>query len=107
MAVEFLDIPISREANYKQSLILSGQLFFMQLAFNNSMNLWAMSLFDENDIAIFTGRALVLGANVFRGTQSGLPLEADMFVVDLTETHTEADFDNLGDSVRLTYVATI
>ncbi len=100
-----IKLPITKgNANYKHSITLAGKLFFLQYQFNKVLDKFTMSMFDENEDVIFAGRAIVLGtSNLFRGSDSRIPSNF-VFAMDLTETHTEPNFENIGDSVQVVYV---
>ncbi len=95
---------IQGNANYKYSITLNGATFFIKFQFNKVIDKFTMSLFDQNEDVIFAGRAVVLGtSNLFRGSDARIPSDF-VFALDLTETHTEPNFENIGDSVQVVYV---
>ncbi len=100
-----INLPIIKgNANYKYSITLNGTIFFLKFQFNNVLDKFTMSLFDQNEDVLFAGRAVVLGtSNLFRGADERIPSDF-VFAVDLTETHTEPNFENIGDSVQVVYV---
>lgn len=97
-------LPIVKgNSNYKYSITLDGKIFFLRYQFNKVLDKFTLSLFDENEDSIFTGRAIVLGVfNLFRGADLRIPGDF-VLVVDLTETNTELDFDTIGDSGQVIY----
>ena len=103
-----INLPIVQgNANYKYSITLNGKIFFLLFQFNKVLDKFTLSLFDENEDPIFTGRAIVLGTiKLFRGSDPRIPSDF-VFAVDLTETHTEPNFENIGDDTQVVYVGSL
>ena len=98
-------VPMSSDPNYKFSITIEDRLFIFKVQFNRTLKLFTLSLFDENEDVIFSGRAIVLGAsNLMRGSDPRLPPPGFMFAFDLTETHTEVNRDNIRVSTEVFYV---
>ena len=97
-------VPLTSDPNYKFSITISGSLFIFKIQFNRTLQLFTLSLFDQDEDPIFTGRAIILAArNLFRGSDPRLPI-GTMFAFDLTETHTEVNRDNIRVSTEVFYV---
>lgn len=104
----FFSVPLTSDPNYKFTIVLSGSLFLIKIQFNRTIKLFTLSLFDENEDPIFSGRAIVLGSkNLLRGSDPRIPPEGLMVSFDLTETHTEVDRDNIGVSTEVFYAGPI
>jgi len=97
-------VPLTSDPNYKFSITISGSLFIFKVQFNRTLGLYTLSLFDQDENPIFTGRAIVLAAkNLLRGSDPRLPI-GTMFAFDLTQTHTELDRDNVRIGAEMFYV---
>lgn len=97
-------VPLTSDPNYKFSINISGGLFIFKIQFNKTLQLYTLSLFDQDENPIFTGRAIVLGSSdLFRGVSPDI-FPGVLFAWDLTETHTELDRDNVRISAEMFYV---
>ena len=97
-------IPLTSDPNYKFSIVISGNLFIFKVQFNRTLQLFTLSLFDQDENPIFSGRAIVLGSrDLFRGVSPNI-LPGVLLAWDLTETHTEINRDNVRISTDMFYV---
>lgn len=98
------DIPIIAEPDQTFIVSLDGDTFNFRLTFNNLDSLWRLRVTDANDNAVFSGRPLVLGAPLDRGTI----IKGFLFMLNNAGDGIEADFDRLvDDDVSLVYGDTV
>lgn len=102
-----INMPSEITANFSVRVLLGEEVYRLSFHFNERSLQWHLSMFDQNDSAIFEGFALVLGIDYLRlVTDSRLPSEGDPILVldDSTATDTECGFDDLGERCNLYYI---
>ena len=99
-------IPLTNAPSSIFEITLNDRVITMQTKFNvrgsgidNTLPYWTINL-TEGDQPLAIGLALVLGADILRQLNLGL---GAIFMVDLTDTHTEATADSLGTDIVMVY----
>ncbi len=100
----FFDIPVISEVDQVFKTTLDGDTFTFRLTFNPLDSIWRVSVTDVNDNKIFSGRPLVLGTALDRGTI----IKGTLYMINNSDSGIDADFDALvDDAVSLSYADTL
>lgn len=98
------EIPLTPAPSSIFEITLSGRLFRFQTKYNARGSLdnrpyWTVDI-SENGAPVLLGIALVLGVDLLRQFNLGI---GALVMADRTDTGTEADENNLGDTAILLY----
>lgn len=96
-------INLFKTPNYEFSILLDGQQFLIAIEFNRVLDRYVMRLFDNDRNEIFASRTMVLGTDLFRGTNEKTRNQI-AFLFDNSETGTELSIENANEVVVLNHV---
>jgi hypothetical protein len=86
------------------SSTLEGKLLTFEFRWNERSGAWFLSLFDDTGAPIFSGRRVVLGADLLgRSADSRLP-PGMLIAYDTSGANLEAGRNDLGGRVKILYV---
>jgi hypothetical protein len=95
---------VSDAPHYDFSSTLEGKLLTFELRWNERSGAWFLSLFDDTGAAIFSGRRVVLGADLLgRSSDSRLP-PGMLIAYDASGADLDAGRNDLGSRVQLLYI---
>lgn len=83
---------------------LAGRRYTLRFTYNARGAYWTVDL-SLGSVALVTGMAAVMGVELFRGHADPLIPRA-LFLVPLDKDTTDADYDELGDRVKLIQLET-
>jgi hypothetical protein len=90
--------------HYDFSSTLEGKLLTLELRWNERSGAWFLALYDDTGAAIFSGRRVVLGADLLgRSSDARLP-PGTLIAYDTSGANHDAGRDDLGTRVQLLYV---
>lgn len=98
------EIPLTADPSSIFEITLNSRLFRFQTKYNargalDTIPYWTIDI-TENDQSVVSGVVLVLGNNLLRQLNLGI---GALVMVDRTDTGTEANENNLGDTAILLY----
>lgn len=104
MALLVLDTSVDPEVfAYEQFVDLEERTYLFRLDWNEREEAWSLSIYDQDEDPIVTGKAVRIGVSLLRGeVDSRLP-QGVLIAVDTTEQHGEAGVSDLGGRVKLLY----
>lgn len=97
-------LPVNSAApHYRFSVTLEGKLLTFELRWNERSEAWFLSLFDADGAPIFSGRRVVLGANLLgRSADARLP-RGILLAHDTSGASRDAGRDDLGTRVEVVF----
>jgi hypothetical protein len=104
MAIVVIDTSTDPEVfAYEQFVDLEQRTFLFKLDWNERDESWSLSIYDQDEEPLVTGKRVAIGIPLLRGeVDSRLP-DGILMAVDVTEQHGEAGVSDLGARVNLVY----
>lgn len=91
-------------ANFSIRVNLGSDVYRLSFHYNERLTRWFLSMYDQDDSAIFEGYALLLGLDYLRMVRDDRLPDGILILDDSTSTGTECGFDDLGERCNLYYV---
>jgi hypothetical protein len=110
MAIVVIDTSTDPEVfAYRQFVDLEQRTYLFRLDWNERDESWSLSIYDQDEEPLVTGKRVSIGADLMRGEVDNRLPQGILMAVDVTQQHGEAGVSDLGARVKLTYteVATI
>lgn len=91
-------------ANFSVRVLLGEDVYRLSFHYNERLTRWFISMFDQDDSAIFEGYALLLGLDYIRMVRDDRLPDGVLLLDDSTGTGTECDFEDLGQRCNLFWI---
>jgi len=101
---EKIVMPTTITANFSVRVLLGDEVYRLAFHYNERLERWFLSLFDQDDEAIFEGYALLLGIDYLRLVRDERLPEGSLVLDDSTGANAECGFDDLGQRCNLFYI---
>jgi hypothetical protein len=101
---EKIVMPTTIKANFSVRVLLGDEVYRLAFHYNERLSRWFLSLFDQDDEAIFEGYALLLGIDYLRLVRDERLPEGSLVLDDSTGANAECGVDDLGQRCNLFYI---
>lgn len=88
---------------YSEQVNMDGTFFTLNFKWNRRDSAWYLDIYTEEGAAVLLGHKLVVNFSPTRRLASGVAPRGEIFIVELSGTDDEANFDDLGTRVIASY----
>jgi hypothetical protein len=89
---------------WEQNIILDNTPYILSANFNIRDNNWYINLLTNDNIALITGKKLILGIDILNNVYNESRPEGYLLVVPINDVVEEVTRDNMGIEIELIYI---